>query len=72
MSDGCVGCTQKIIEANEQKQKAIQLAKENANQNGECYGIYQDHEGWKTIPSSFIGQYPIEQHFSPQLQHANS
>lgn len=70
MDSGCFGCTQKIIADNEQKEQALKLAQQKADETGEWYGVYEDN-GYQVLPATAPG-YPFKQFFSPNLQPVNA
>lgn len=64
----CEGCNQKLIEANEAKQKIVYEAQALANRDGVWYGIYTDDEGTERIIRADLGaNYPITRYVSPKV-----
>jgi hypothetical protein len=64
----CEGCNQKLIEANEAKQKIFEEAQAMANRDGVWYGIYTDESGNERIIRADLAQnYPIRAYVSPKL-----
>lgn len=68
----CEGCVNKIIAANEQKQKTIEVAQRNANESGEWWGIYEESGLWFAIPIAIKTGEPIQQYYSPKLSHTDA
>lgn len=69
MSNGCIGCTQQIIEANAKEKEILKLAAQRAKETGEDFAFYYDGEGQPCIiPASASAGYPVRLYITPQYQ----
>ena len=72
MIDGCIGCTQQLINANAKETETLKLAAEKAETSGEAQALYRDGEKRLCfVPASDAVGYPIFLFVTPEYKNAN-
>jgi hypothetical protein len=70
MDNPCYNCTQKYLDANEEKRKKQEEAQELANKSGEWVGIYEDEFGKQQIALASSEGYFFKAYVTPKLQNS--